>query len=71
MIANAAASVAMAAFVSLAIFVFGFMVEFSRSVLVADWILAAASVAAVRLSIRVIGESRNSQRTGGSRRSGC
>ena len=43
MIANSAASVAMAVFVSLSIFAFGFMVEFSRSVLVVDWILAACA----------------------------
>ena len=65
MIANSAASVAMAAFVSLAIFAFGFMVEFSRSVLVVDWILAACGVAAVRLSIRVIGESHIGRRAPG------
>ena len=65
MIANSAASVAMAAFVSLAIFAFGFMVEFSRSVLVADWILAACGVAAVRLSIRAIGESHTGRRAPG------
>jgi FlaA1/EpsC-like NDP-sugar epimerase len=57
MIANSAASVVMAAFVSLGIFAFDFIIEFSRSVLIVDWILAAGGVAAVRLSIRVIGES--------------
>ena len=58
MMANLAASVATAAFVSAGIFVFGFIVEFSRSVFVADWVLSAAGVAAVRLSIRVIGDSQ-------------
>ena len=62
MIANSAASVAMAVFVSLGIFVFGFIFEFSRSVLFVDWVLAAGGVAAVRLSIRVIGESSQTGR---------
>jgi FlaA1/EpsC-like NDP-sugar epimerase len=57
MIANAVASIAMAAYVSAGIFAFHFINEFSRSVFVADWILSAGLVAAVRLSIRVIGES--------------
>jgi FlaA1/EpsC-like NDP-sugar epimerase len=58
MIANSAASVVMAVFVSLSLFVFDFLSEFSRSVLFVDWLLAATGVAAVRLSIRVIGEAR-------------
>jgi FlaA1/EpsC-like NDP-sugar epimerase len=57
MIANTAASVAMGVFVSAGIFLFDFIFEFSRSVFVADWILSAVAVAAVRLSIRVMGES--------------
>ena len=65
MIANSAASVVMASFVLLGVFVFGFIVEFSRSVIVADWLLAAGGVAAVRLSIRVIGDSHTGRRAPG------
>jgi len=57
-IADSAASVAMAVFVSLAIYR-GFVYEFSRAVVIADWLLALALTAAIRLSIRLIGESRN------------
>jgi FlaA1/EpsC-like NDP-sugar epimerase len=55
-IANSAASVAMAVFVSGALFI-GRIHEFSRSVIFADWLLALFATGAVRLSIRVIGES--------------
>ena len=60
-IANSAASVAMAIFVSLGIYR-GFIYEFSRSVLIADWVLALCLTAAVRLSIRVVGESQSRRR---------
>ena len=60
-IADSAASVAMAGFVSGAI-VFGRIHEFSRSVIFADWLLALCATGAVRLSIRVIGESHTKGR---------
>ena len=58
LLASSVASVAMAIYVSAGIFLFGFISEFSRSVLVADWVLSVCGVAAVRLSIRVINDSR-------------
>jgi FlaA1/EpsC-like NDP-sugar epimerase len=62
MLAGSAASVAMAAYVSAGIFWFGFIYEFSRSVFVADWILSLCAIGAVRLSVRVIGESQSRER---------
>ena len=56
--ANSAASVAMALFVLGSLF-FGSIREFSRTILVADWLLALVATAAVRLSVRVIGESES------------
>src|SRR5258706_277600 len=63
-IADSAASVGMAVFVSVAIYK-GFIYEFSRSVLIADWLLALGLTATIRLSIRVIGESQNRARRAG------
>lgn len=62
MVANVAASVVMGVFISAAIFAFGWISEFSRSVFVADWILSTGGVAAIRLSIRVVGESHTGHR---------
>ena len=59
MIAGSAASVVMAAFVSAGIFLFGFIQEFSRSVLFADWVLSVCAAAAIRLGVRVLGESHS------------
>jgi FlaA1/EpsC-like NDP-sugar epimerase len=58
LIAGSVASVAMAAYVSAGIFLFGFISEFSRSVLVADGILSLGAVAGVRLFIRVAGDTQ-------------
>ena len=52
-----AASVVMALFVSASIFLFGLFVEFSRAVLVADWLFSLGATAAIRLGVRVLGES--------------
>jgi FlaA1/EpsC-like NDP-sugar epimerase len=57
-LATSVASVAMAVYVSAGMFLAGFISEFSRSVLLADWVLSVCGVAAVRLSIRVIDDSR-------------
>jgi FlaA1/EpsC-like NDP-sugar epimerase len=56
-IAASAASVVMALFVSAGLFLFGFILEFSRAVLVADWVFSLGAVAAIRLGVRVLGES--------------
>jgi FlaA1/EpsC-like NDP-sugar epimerase len=55
--ANSVASVIVAGFVALGIYR-GFIDEFSRSVLFVDWLLCIALTAALRLSIRVAGESQ-------------
>ena len=55
--ANSVASAGTATFVAIGIYR-GFIYEFSRSVLFADWLLCLALTAAVRLAIRVAGESR-------------
>src|SRR5919202_3629552 len=55
-IADSAASVAMAVFVFAEIYN-GRFIEFSRSVLVADWLFALCATGAVRLAVRVVGES--------------
>jgi FlaA1/EpsC-like NDP-sugar epimerase len=59
--ANTAASSAMAICVALGIYR-GLIAEFSRSVLIADWLMCLALTAAVRLSIRVIGETQRPAR---------
>jgi len=59
--ADSAASVAMAGFVSVGIYR-GFIYEFSRSVLIADWMLCLALTAAIRLGVRVVGESQSRSR---------
>ena len=56
--ANTAASVVMGLFVSVGV-LRSLIVEFSRAVLIADWVLCIGATAAVRLSVRVIAESRN------------
>src|SRR6516162_11459891 len=56
-LANSAASVAMAGVVSAGLYL-GATREFSRSVLAADWLLALVATGAVRLSVRVVGESQ-------------
>jgi FlaA1/EpsC-like NDP-sugar epimerase len=61
--AGSVASVAMAIFVSVGIF-FGFIYEFSRSVLVADWLLSICVTGAYRISVRVVGESQGKKRRG-------
>jgi FlaA1/EpsC-like NDP-sugar epimerase len=63
-LADSTASVAMAAFVSVGIFR-GFIYEFSRSVLIVDWILCLALTAAIRLCIRVVAESQKRSGDGG------
>jgi FlaA1/EpsC-like NDP-sugar epimerase len=68
-LADSFASVAMAAFVSVGIFR-GFIYEFSRSVLIVDWILCLALTAAIRLCIRVVGESQKRSGDGGHSRGG-
>ena len=55
--ANLFASMGATAFVALGI-ERGFIIEFSRSVLVADWLLALALTAAFRVSIRIAAESQ-------------
>jgi FlaA1/EpsC-like NDP-sugar epimerase len=55
-VASTAASVAMAVFVFLG-FYNARIVEFSRSVLVADWFVSFGVAAVIRVSVRVIGES--------------
>ena len=65
-IANSAASVATAVFILSSLF-FGWMTEFSRTIIVADWVLALGGTGAVRLSVRLIGESRSQRKA---RRSG-
>jgi FlaA1/EpsC-like NDP-sugar epimerase len=60
-IANSAASVAMAIFVAVAIS-FGWIREFSRSVAVADWLLALCATGAIRVSIRIVSESQKKTR---------
>lgn len=57
-IASTVASVAMAVFVSAELLA-GYIGEFSRAVFVADWLFTLSAVGAVRLSVRVIGESRS------------
>jgi FlaA1/EpsC-like NDP-sugar epimerase len=57
MVAGTTASVMMAIYVSAAIWIFGLMTEFSRSVLFADWVLSLGGLAAVRTFIRLAGES--------------
>jgi FlaA1/EpsC-like NDP-sugar epimerase len=57
-LANSAASVAMAGVVSAGLYL-GATREFSRSVLAADWLLALVATGAVRLSVRVVGESQS------------
>lgn len=61
-LADSVASVGMAIFVSVGVYR-GFIYEFSRSVLIADWLLALMLVAAIRLSVRVIGESQSRVRS--------
>jgi FlaA1/EpsC-like NDP-sugar epimerase len=56
-LANSVASVATSAFVGLGIYR-GFIYEFSRSVLFADWLLSLALTAAIRLSILVLNDAR-------------
>jgi FlaA1/EpsC-like NDP-sugar epimerase len=56
-LANSAGSVAVAAVVWGGLY-FGAIREFSRSVVGADWLLALVATSAVRLSIRVVGESQ-------------
>ena len=65
-LANSAASVASALFVLSSLF-WGSMTEFSRTILFADWLLALCATGAVRLSVRVIGESQSQRKA---RRSG-
>jgi FlaA1/EpsC-like NDP-sugar epimerase len=60
-LADSVASVGMAIFVSVGVYQ-GFIYEFSRSVLIADWLLALVLAAAIRLSIRMVGESQNRAR---------
>jgi FlaA1/EpsC-like NDP-sugar epimerase len=57
-LANSAGSVAVAAVVWAGLYL-GAIREFSRSVVAADWLLALVATAAVRLSVRVVGESQN------------
>ena len=61
LIADSAASVAMAAFVFAEIY-FGRFIEFSRSVLVADWVFALCATGAIRLTIRLVGETHGRPR---------
>lgn len=56
-IASSAASIPMAVLVSGAL-LFHLIAEFSRSVLVADWLFTLVGTGAVRMSVRVIGEAR-------------
>jgi FlaA1/EpsC-like NDP-sugar epimerase len=56
-IANSTASAAMGVLVAISVYRY-YIYEFSRSVLVADWLFAICTTAVVRLSIRVAGESR-------------
>jgi len=68
-LANAAALVAMALFVTVAVPVHLFnVIEFSRAVVVLDGILTFLLVAGIRLSVRVIGESRSRDRRLGDER---
>ncbi len=56
-LANSAGCVAMAGVVWAGLYV-GAIREFSRSVVAADWLLALVATGAIRLSIRVVGESQ-------------
>jgi FlaA1/EpsC-like NDP-sugar epimerase len=60
-LANSAGSVAMAAVVWAGLYQ-GAIREFSRSVVAADWLLALVATGAVRLSVRVVGESQSRSR---------
>jgi FlaA1/EpsC-like NDP-sugar epimerase len=63
-LANSAGSVAMAGVVWAGLYL-GAIREFSRSVVAADWLLALVATGAVRLSIRVVGESQSRGRRPG------
>jgi FlaA1/EpsC-like NDP-sugar epimerase len=63
-LANSVASVVMAILVVGSIYR-SQILEFSRSVLVADWLFCICATAAVRLSVRAISESRNRRRRTG------
>lgn len=56
-LAGTAASVAMAVVVSAGV-AFGYIAEFSRAVVFADWLLTMFAVAGIRLAVRVVRESR-------------
>ncbi len=60
-IANSAASVAMTAVVLVGLYL-STIREFSRSVVVADWLLSLVATGAVRLTIRVVRESKGKNR---------
>ena len=55
--ANCAGAVAMGVFVAVQTYL-GHITEFSRAVLVADWLFCIGSTAFVRLSVRIIGETQ-------------
>ena len=61
MIAGSAASVAMTVLI-VAGLVSGYVYEFSRSVVAADWVLTLCLCGTVRLSVRLIGESQGKRR---------
>lgn len=67
LLAASASSVLLSAMVSLAV-VFNAIGSFPRSVIVIDWLLTLACTAGLRLSIRVVGESRRPGRTSGTTR---
>ena len=61
LIADSSASVAMAVFVFAEIYYLRF-IEFSRSVLAADWLFALCATGAIRLAVRVLGEAHGRRR---------
>lgn len=57
LLANSAASAAAAMFVLLAVYT-GHVYEFSRSVIVLDWLLSFCAMVGIRVSVRLLGEGR-------------
>lgn len=63
--ATSAASAAMAVPVSAGV-ALGYVVEFSRAVFLADWLLTFCAAAGIRLSVRIVRESQSKARSRGS-----